>query len=84
MGSNLLPDKVSATISGSTNLTSVVFMSKFLDDLFMFFSDDLFKFFARMFQLLNMLGVDASALWMIVLGIVAVVGVYWVAQQFLE
>jgi len=37
-----------------------------------------------MFQLLNMLGVDASALWMIVLGIVAVVGVYWVAQQFLE
>ncbi len=59
-------------------------MSKFLDDLFMFFSDDLFKFFARMFQLLNMLGVDASALWMIVLGIVAVVGVYWVAQQFLE
>jgi len=84
VGSNLLPDKVSATISGSTNLTSVVFMSKFLDDLFMFFSDDLFKFFARMFQLLNMLGVDASALWMIVLGIVAVVGVYWVAQQFLE
>lgn len=84
MGSNLLPDKVSATISGSTNLTSVVFMGKFLDDLFMFFSDDLFKFFARMFQLLNMLGVDASALWMIVLGIVAVVGVYWVAQQFLE
>jgi len=84
VGSNLLPDKVSATISGSINLTSVVFMSKFLDDLFMFFSDDLFKFFARMFQLLNMLGVDASALWMIVLGIVAVVGVYWVAQQFLE
>ena len=56
-----------------------------LDDILKFLADDLFKILAKLFAYApDLLGMDASTFWMIVLGIVGVWGVYWVVQQFLD
>jgi hypothetical protein len=60
-------------------------MGKLLDDLFTFLFDDLFRILTKLLLLvMDFVGMDASTFGMIVLGIVAVWGVYWVAQQFLD
>lgn len=48
-------------------------------------ADDFFRTLAKLFDSVpDLIGMDASTFWMIVLGIAAVWGVYWVAQQFLD
>ena len=56
-----------------------------LDDILKFLADDLFKILAKLFSLVpDLIGMDASTFGMIMLGIAAVWGVYWVVQQFLD
>ena len=60
-------------------------MSSLIDDILKFLSDDLFRVLAKLFSLVpDLIGMDASTLCMVVLGVAGAWGVYWVVQQFLD
>ncbi|OQX09443.1 MAG: hypothetical protein BWK73_22795 [Thiothrix lacustris] len=59
-------------------------MGKFLDEFFALFSDDFIKFLVNIPDIVNFLGEDSGTVWVIVLSIVAVWGVYRVVSRFLE